>query len=94
MINFKLTNDVSIVHGSDGRAYSVSHPDYISWMAAGGVPLPADPISPNAAILSQIATLEGSITPRRHRDALLTLAGKTWLTGVDAQISVLRATLV
>jgi len=56
-------------------------------------PIPV-PLSGNVLVLSQIATLEASITPRRQREALLTTAGKTWLADVDTQIVSLRLTLI
>jgi hypothetical protein len=40
--------------------------------------------------LSQITALEATVTQRRLREAVTTDAGKTWLAGVDAQISALR----
>ena len=48
----------------------------------------------NAGIKAQIATLEDSVTPRRNREALLTDAGKAWLSSVDSQIATLRLRLV
>lgn len=49
--------------------------------------------SKNAGILTQIATLEASITVRRMREAFFGTDGG-WLKNVDAEISALRATLV
>lgn len=40
--------------------------------------------------LAQIAQLESTVTPRRIREATLTVEGKAWLEGVDAQITALR----
>jgi hypothetical protein len=51
-------------------------------------------VSPNRGIIAQIFQLEITITPRRLREATLTVEGKTWLEGVDAQIAALRAQLV
>ena len=48
----------------------------------------------NAPILSTIATLEATVTPRRIREALTTAPGKTWLVAVDSQIAALRGSLV
>ena len=48
----------------------------------------------NVPILAQIADLESSVTDRRKREAILTDAGRAWLADVDAQIAVLRGTLV
>ena len=45
------------------------------------------------AILSQIASRESSITPRRMREATLTEAGRTWLASVDSDIAKLREKL-
>jgi hypothetical protein len=45
-------------------------------------------------VLAQIVLLEATITPRRLREATLTVDGKTWLEVVDAQIAALRVQLV
>ncbi|HYD63327.1 MAG TPA: hypothetical protein VEC35_23425 [Noviherbaspirillum sp.] len=45
------------------------------------------------AILAQIVALEGTVTQRRMREALLTEAGAAWLANVDGQIAALRAQL-
>lgn len=45
-------------------------------------------------IQEQIIAIEATITPRRLRDAVLTVEGKAWLETTDAQISALRATIV
>lgn len=50
------------------------------------------PITGNALILSQIATLEASITQRRQREAILG-TDNGWLAGIEAQIAALRAQL-
>lgn len=43
--------------------------------------------------LAQIKALEGSVTPRRIREAALSDAGKAWLANVDNQIATLRGQL-
>jgi len=48
----------------------------------------------NAPILSSIAALESTVTPRRIREAVTTDAGKTWMAAIDAQIADLREQLV
>lgn len=48
-------------------------------------------LTPNQVIQNQISALERQITARRLREATLTDAGKAWLTGIDAQITALRA---
>jgi hypothetical protein len=53
----------------------------------------ASPQSGNAPILAQIAKLEGTVTPRRVREAITSEAGALWLAGVDTQIAALRAQL-
>lgn len=45
----------------------------------------------NDAILHQIDQLEGSVTPRRMREALL--GDDSWLVNVNQQIATLRGTL-
>lgn len=55
-------------------------------------PLPAMP-TPQELVLAEIQTLEASITQRRLREALLGV-DNGWLAGIDAQIVVLRASLV
>lgn len=50
------------------------------------------PITGNALLLSQIATLEATITPRRQREAILG-TDNGWLADVNAQIVALRAKL-
>ena len=52
--------------------------------------IPADPISPNVAILAQIAELEMTITPRRIREAVLG-TDSNWMKMLDAQITKLRS---
>jgi hypothetical protein len=47
----------------------------------------------NASIKAQIATLEASCTERRWREAVMSDAGKAWLSNVDSQIAALRASL-
>ena len=39
---------------------------------------------------AEISRLEGEVTPRRLRDALLTPDGKTWLQGKEDAIAVQR----
>lgn len=46
-----------------------------------------------AITIAEIQTLEASITQRRLREALLGV-DNGWLAGIDAQIVVLRASLV
>lgn len=50
------------------------------------------PLTGNALILSQIATLEAYVPPRRMREAALG-TDNGWLKGVDAQITTLRKSL-
>ena len=50
------------------------------------------PITGNALILSQIATLESTISERRKREAILG-TDNGWLAGIEAQIAALRAQL-
>lgn len=59
-----------------------------------GTPVAADPapLTGSALILSQIATLEASITPRRVREAVLGV-DNGWLHGVNDQIAELRTQL-
>lgn len=59
-----------------------------------GKPVAADPapLAGPALILSKIAALEASITPRRVREAVLDL-DNGWLKDVNDQIATLRATL-
>lgn len=42
---------------------------------------------------AQIAALEGQVTQRRLREAVLTPEGATWLTDIENQISTLRGVL-
>ena len=49
--------------------------------------------TPSDSILSQIRTIEATITPRRIREAILgTDAG--WLSAHEAEISTLRAQII
>jgi hypothetical protein len=50
------------------------------------------PITGNALLLSQIATLEATISERRKREAILG-TDNGWLAGIEAQIAALRAQL-
>jgi hypothetical protein len=63
------------------------------WVNIGdAVDLP-EPIEANrvGAVMQGISELEAAVTPRRLRDAVLTIDGQTWLEDVEAQISALRA---
>lgn len=51
------------------------------------------PPEPPRNILTEIAQLEATVTPRRHREALLTDLGRQWLADVDSQIAALRLLL-
>lgn len=56
----------------------------------------ADALSPPAPSVAEIrdqkiGLLESSITPRRLREAVLSDAGKAWLTDIEMQVQVLRA---
>lgn len=59
-----------------------------------GNPFLADPASPTEPELlrSEILTLEGEITDRRYREAILGI-DNGWLAGQNANIEVLRAKL-
>jgi hypothetical protein len=50
------------------------------------------PLAGNALVLSQIAGIEATITPRRLREGALNTDGG-WLKDVDAQIGALRSVL-
>ncbi len=45
------------------------------------------------AALRRIYELEGEITPRRLRDAVLTEAGREWLVEQELQIAIVRSQL-
>lgn len=69
-------------------------------LPSGCVPITddeAEELSPKPApvnpILTQIAAIEATITPRRLREAMLTETGKLWLEAADADIAALRAKL-
>lgn len=47
--------------------------------------------TPAEIAVQKIETLEASITARRLREAVLSDAGKAWLTDIEMQIQVLRA---
>lgn len=59
-----------------------------------GKPVAADPPLPsgNDAIKSQIAALEGTVTARRIREAVLGI-DNGWIAGINQQIADLRAQL-
>ena len=61
---------------------------------ADGRPMLQDPSPPTAKqiILSQIAALEATVTPRRLREAILAV-DKGWLASIDASIDGLRKQL-
>lgn len=61
---------------------------------ADGRPVAVDPqpLPPNQIIMAQIVALEGTITDRRWREAVLG-ADNGWLKGVNDQITALRAKL-
>lgn len=65
---------------------------YLSWCYEGNVPDPADEPTPNQIILSSIAALEATVTPRRSREAVLGL-DNGWLKNLNDQIAALRAQL-
>lgn len=64
-------------------------PTYV-WNGAAWNPTAA---TTNAPILAQISALEGTVTQRRLREAMLGTDGG-WLAGVNTQIATLRTTLV
>jgi len=49
--------------------------------------------APKRNALKEIHRLEGTITPRRLRDSVLTDEGKAWLTDVEAKIATERGKL-
>jgi len=51
------------------------------------------PINPRDEAAQEIARLEGLITPRRLREAVLTSEGATWLADIEAQINNQRSKL-
>ena len=66
----------------DGEVYSETTPPPTQPPAADS----------QAGILSQILTLEATITPRRQREAILGI-DNGWLADVNTQIAALRAKL-
>ena len=74
MKTFKfISNSVVAQIDEDGKSRiscSIQNSDYLSWLAAGGVPLPADIPNPNDAINAQLNALESkppvSRFPREH----------------------------
>lgn len=46
--------------------------------------------SAHLSLLTQIESLEGQITPRRFREAIVSLDGKQWLEKIELQIKALR----
>lgn len=94
---YKLTNTSTIIRLFDGASIpadpaNTDYANYLTWLAEGNTPEPADVPDPRLTILNQIAELEASITQRRLREALLT-GDKTFIDSVDAQIAALRAQL-
>lgn len=51
------------------------------------------PAEQGSSVLSQISALEGQVTQRRLREAVLTPEGATWLTDIENQIAALRGGL-
>ena len=49
--------------------------------------------APKRNALNEIHRLEGTITPRRLRDSILTDEGKAWLADVEAKIATERGKL-
>ena len=49
--------------------------------------------APKRNALNEIHRLEGTITPRRLRDSVLTDRGKAWLSDVEAKIATERGKL-
>ena len=48
---------------------------------------------PVVTVKDQIAAIEAEITPRRLREAVLSVEGAAWLEAKDAEIAALRAQL-
>lgn len=44
MSEYKIAGRNTVIRVSDGAFISVDNADYLAWVAAGGVPEPADPI--------------------------------------------------
>lgn len=75
-MNYKITQN-NIQRLSDNAFIpldkgNTDYRDYLAWIAAGGVPVPADLPNPNDAVNAQIAQIETSTqVPRIVREALL-----------------------
>jgi malate synthase len=90
-------NSITRTEVNDGwLAGDCIYPDGVVGSATIGEWIPPAPASEqvNATTLAAIATLEASVTPRRSREAMLTVGGKVWLITVDQQIADLRKGLV
>lgn len=66
-----------------------SAPDHAADLWAGGAWEP----NVQARAVQEIARLEGTITSRRMREAVLSQAGADWLAAVEAAIAAERAKL-
>ncbi len=58
-----------------------------------GVVVEEKEIDTSIDVMSQITALEGQITQRRIREAVLTPEGKAWLQSIEDQIKTLRTKL-
>ena len=61
-----------------------------------GFPILVDPAPPSESdiVIKQIIEIESTITDRRLREAVLSPAGKAWLSARDSEIAALRAKIV
>lgn len=88
-------DSVTTWHTFDGARFITPQPsDLHEWTgAAWEIPEDKQVVAQKREALRRIAFLEASITERRKREAILTQAGKDWMSAVEVQISAERAKL-
>ena len=60
------------------------------WIDAGNVPDPYVGPTDMELCMEEIVRLESTVTPRRMRDAVASVEGKTWLADIESKIAIER----
>ena len=63
------------------------------WIDAGNVPDPYVGPTDIELCMEEILRLESTVTPRRMRDAVASVEGKTWLADIESKIAIERVKL-
>ena len=85
-----LVNDIMGVPADMGNRHRVMIQE---WIDAGNTPSPYVGPTDMELCMEEIVRLESTITPRRMRDAVASVEGKTWLADIESKIAIERVKL-